>query len=236
LAYESTAVQTPDVKTGISQHEGYTITRTPDGQVTVEGSQPLKARIPRSGDFDENLAECMESSERRLLAMRLSEFCEADIKSRSDWENREKTSMEMLGLKETSPAEGDDEQLGGHDTTHPMLMEATSRFQANAIVELFPPQGPAETKILGKQTEPKLARAKRVRTFCNHYLTDVDEGGLHPGQDPGHLALIEVPDDPAVGFPLDEDLGNDAIVQERDLGLLGGAAHDEVLGQGRSLP
>ena len=67
-------------------------------------------------------------------------------------------------------------------------------------------------------------------------LADVHEGGLHPGQDPGHLALIEVPDDPAVGFPLDEDLGNDAVVQERDLRLLGGAAHDEVLGHGRSLP
>ena len=68
------------------------------------------------------------------------------------------------------------------------------------------------------------------------FLADVDEGRLHPGKDPGHLALIEVPDDPAVGFPLDEDLGNDAVVQERDLGLLGGAAHDEVLGHGRSLP
>ena len=67
-------------------------------------------------------------------------------------------------------------------------------------------------------------------------LADVDEGRLHPGQDPGHLALIEVPDDPAVGFPLDEDLGDDAVVQERDLGLLGGTAHDEVFGHGRSLP
>jgi hypothetical protein len=67
-------------------------------------------------------------------------------------------------------------------------------------------------------------------------LADVDEGRLHPGKDPGHLALIEVPDDPAVGFPLDEDLGNDAVVQERDFGLLRRAAHDEVLGHGRSLP
>jgi hypothetical protein len=68
------------------------------------------------------------------------------------------------------------------------------------------------------------------------FLAEVDEGRLHPGQDPGDLALIEVADDPAVGFPLDEDLGNDAVVQERDLGLLGGTADDEVLGHGRSLP
>ena len=67
-------------------------------------------------------------------------------------------------------------------------------------------------------------------------LADVDERGLHPGEDPGHLPLIEVSDDAAVGFPLDEDLGDDSVVQERDLGLLGGAADDEVLGHGRSLP
>ena len=177
MAYESTATSTPDGKTGISEYEGHRITRTPDGEISIEGAgEPIRARIPKSGEFDENLAECMGSHERKLLAMRLAEFCEVDIKSRADWENREKTAMQMLGLKEKPPMDGDDEQLGGHDTTHPMLMEATARFQANAIVELFPPQGPAETKVLGTQSTPKLARAKRIRTFLNHYLTDVDEG------------------------------------------------------------
>jgi hypothetical protein len=176
LAYESLAVQTPEVKTGVSQYQGHTITRTPDGQITIDTGTPLKARIPKSGDFDENLAEGMERSKLKLLAMRLQEFCKADEDSRADWEAREKTAMEMLGLKKQSPEAADDEQLGGHDTTHPMLMEGTSRFQANAIVELFPPQGPAETKVLGTQTAPKEARAKRIRTFVNHYLTEVDDG------------------------------------------------------------
>lgn len=176
MAYDSTATQLPDLKTGISKFEGHTITRTPDGQVTVDTGEPIKARIPRKGDFDENLAELMDPSERRLLAMRLKEFAKADKDSRADWESREKVAMAMLGLKKTSPQDEDDEQEGGHDTTHPMLMEATSRFQANAIVELFPPQGPAETKVLGTQNAPKMARAKRIRTFVNHYLTDVDKG------------------------------------------------------------
>jgi hypothetical protein len=176
LAYESTAVTTPDLKTGVSKHAGMTITRTPDGNITVEGSEPIKARIPKKGEFDENLAELMDSSGRKLLAMRLKEFCKADETSRADWANREKTAMQMMGLKSNPAPEAEDEELGGHDTTHPMLMEASSRFQANAIVELFPPQGPAETKVLGTQTPAKLARAKRIRTFVNHYLTDLDEG------------------------------------------------------------
>jgi hypothetical protein len=176
LAYDEMATQTPDVKTGISKYQGHTITRTPDGQITVDTGEPIKARIPRRGDFDENLAELMDQSERRLLAMRLKEFCKADMDSRADWEAREKLSMAMLGLKKQSPQDTDDEDLGGHDTTHPMLMEATTRFQSNAIVELFPPEGPAETKVLGQQTAPKMARAKRIRTFVNHYLTDLDDG------------------------------------------------------------
>lgn len=177
MAYDSIATLDPDRKTGTSLYEGHSITRRPDGTITVDtGGKPLKARIPKPGDFDENLAECMDPTERRNLAMRLKEFSVVDKDSRADWENREKTAMAMMGLKSNPPADADDEQLGGHETTHPMLMEGSSRFQANAIVELFPPTGPAETKVIGQQTAAKMARAKRIRTFMNHYLTDVDEG------------------------------------------------------------
>ena len=44
-----------------------------------------------------------------------------------------------------------------------------------------------------------------------------------PGRTRVTLPLIDVADDAAVGFPLDEELGDDAVVQERHLGLLGGA-------------
>ena len=74
----------------------------------------------------------------------------------------------MMGIKDIPKGDKETDNLGGHDATHPALMEAATRFQANAIVELFPPQGPAETKILGKQTPLKLQRAQRVRTFVNH--------------------------------------------------------------------
>lgn len=171
------ATTTPSGKTGVSEFEGHQINRGQDGSITVQGPGVVTARIPKSGDFDENLADLMESSDRKLLAMRLKEFSEVDITSRSDWEMREKRAMEMLGLKDSPAGTNDgDEQEDGHDVTHPMLMEATVRFQANAIVELFPPNGPAETKVLGTTTPAKTARASRVRKFLNHYLVDVDDG------------------------------------------------------------
>lgn len=175
MAYESTATTLPDRKTGVSQYEGHTIARDGQGNVTVEGPSVLTARIPKSGDFDENLAAEMGNNDRKLLAMRLKEFAEVDKYSRKDWERREKAALEMMGIKDNVDPESD-EQEDGHTVTHPALMEATVRFQANAIVELFPPSGPAETKILGKTSPEKTARAYRIRTFLNHYLTDVDDG------------------------------------------------------------
>jgi hypothetical protein len=175
LAYDSTATLDTTHKTGKDQYAGHTIERKADGTIEVAGpSVTMKPRIPQAGDFDENLAEVMHRHDRKLLAMRLKEFAEVDKDSRRDWEERERRAMEMLGIKDIPR---DDEDLeGGHDVTHPALMEATSRFQANAIVELFPPEGPLETKILGLDNAQKMARAKRIRTFGNHYLVDVDKG------------------------------------------------------------
>lgn len=176
MAYDSTATvaQIPS-KTGVSTHQGMKIDRGLDGSITVEAPGLIEARIPKRGEFDENLAERMDVSERKLLAMRLKEFAEVDKTSRKDWEEREKQALRMMGIKETV-LEAENEEEQGHHVTHPMLMEMTTRFQANAIVELFPPGGPAETKVIGAQTENKMARAARIRKFLNHYLTDVDEG------------------------------------------------------------
>jgi hypothetical protein len=139
----------------------------------VEGPSVTGARIPKRGQFDENLADIMDSGERKLLAMRLCEFARDDKMARKDWEEREKRCLIMLGIKDI-PKESDQEP--GHNVTHPALMEAAVRFQSNAITELFPPNGPAETKVLGTTTAAKMARAKRVRTFLNHYLLEKDDG------------------------------------------------------------
>ncbi len=178
MAYESTAVTTPDDRLlGTSEKDGLRITRNTDGTITVEGPTVLKARIPRAGDFDENLADALDDGALTQIASRLVEFSKVDRESRKDWEDRERNAMDMLGLRATPQEEsGKGDTENGHDVTHPMLMEATVRFQANAIVEVFPPDGPAETKVVGQKTPQKLQRAKRIRTFLNHYLTDVDTG------------------------------------------------------------
>jgi hypothetical protein len=67
------------------------------------------------------------------------------------------------------------------------------------------------------------------------FQADVDEGGLHPRKHAGDAARVDVADAP-VALPLDEDLGQEAVLEERRLRLLRRAADDDLLGHGRSLP
>ena len=179
MAYESTATITPELaKEPLQEHQGHMILRNPDGSITVQGPDVVRARVPQTGEFDENLAEHMNDAELNLLASRLCEFAEVDKTSRKDWEDRESRALDMMGLKDQPQEESDkgDDDGDGHNVTHPMLIEASVRFQANAIVEVFPANGPAETKVLGEKTAQKTARAGQIRRFMNHYLTEIDEG------------------------------------------------------------
>src|SRR5262249_9395422 len=56
---------------------------------------------------------------------------------------------------------------------------------------------------------------------------DVHERGLHAGQDVGYDALIDVPDDGPMTAALDEELGEDAALEDGDAGLANsGIDHD----------
>ena len=53
-------------------------------------------------------------------------------------------------------------------------------------------------------------------------LADVDEGGLKPGQHAGHAPEVNASDGAstaALAFSLDEELGDDAVFNQRDAGL-----------------
>lgn len=53
-----------------------------------------------------------------------------------------------------------------------MMAEACVDFAARAIKEMFPPDGPAKTKILGEVTDEKTEVAERKRDYINWQLTE----------------------------------------------------------------
>lgn len=175
LGYKSTMTEQEGIAPpAVSTIEGHTITRHPDGTMSVAAANDnIKPRIPKTGDWDENLADELASTG---LADRLIDFARVDKESRQDWEQREKRCMEMLGIKDPDAGikPADTKAPGMNMMTHPMLMEALVRFQANAITEIFPATGPAKSKILGTQTRAKKEQAERIEMFVNYYLTEVD--------------------------------------------------------------
>ena len=55
---------------------------------------------------------------------------------------------------------------------HPAMAEGCVDFAARAIKELFPPDGPVKTKVIGKMTDMKSDTAERKKDFLNWQITE----------------------------------------------------------------
>jgi hypothetical protein len=62
--------------------------------------------------------------------------------------------------------------MGASRVVHPVMAEVCVDFAASAIKELFPPDGPVRTNILGEVTEEKTEVAERKRDYMNWQLTE----------------------------------------------------------------
>jgi len=120
-------------------------------------------------EFDANLVDMLDDREQAILADELIGLVESDTQSRKEWADTYVKGLDILGFKSeerTTPWEG---ACGVHST---VLAEAAIRFQAEAMSETFPAQGPVKVKILGKETKEKEAAGERVRVDMNYQLTD----------------------------------------------------------------
>ena len=153
----------------------------PEMDIEVDGMDPeipedgmtiiLGAELETEGDddFNANLAEFLD--ERVLVEVvgdLMGEF-EADANSRKDWLDTYVDGLELLGLKLEDRTEP---WPGACNVFHPLLTETLVKFQADTIMETFPPAGPVKTQIIGKQTKEKDDAAERVRDDMNYQLTE----------------------------------------------------------------
>ena len=125
---------------------------------------------PEEGDFSDNLAETMSSSELQKIAGELMADFESDISARKDWIQTYVDGLELLGLKIEERSEPWEGACGVY---HPILSEALVKFQAETMMSIFPAQGPVKTLIIGKETQEKKEAAERVQNDMNYQLTEV---------------------------------------------------------------
>lgn len=119
--------------------------------------------------WDDNLADHMSDQVLSDLAMKYMTLIEEAVEARKKRDDQYDEGLKRAGLG--GPAPGGAEFEGASRVTHPVLAEAYVDFSASAMKELFPPNGPVRTQIIGEVTEKKLERARRKCDFMNWQLT-----------------------------------------------------------------
>lgn len=122
-------------------------------------------------DFYANLAEEVVSiSELESLATRYIDLIDNDRQARRKRDKQYEEGLRRTGMGEDAP--GGAQFLGASKVVHPMMAEACVDFASRAIKEMFPPDGPAKTKIIGEVTQEKTETAERKRDYMNWQLTE----------------------------------------------------------------
>ncbi len=143
--------------------------------LTEEESAALPQPAGEAG-FGENLAERLDEAELLRIGQDVLDGFESDETSRADWRLREKLGMRLLGISENPDKPPAFE--GGSTAVFPGLIEAIIQFQARAMAELWPPEGPAKAVSEGVQLRPDVERqAKRVAEYLNWLMGERMPGG-----------------------------------------------------------
>jgi hypothetical protein len=121
-------------------------------------------------DFYDNLADSIDPSVLSSLTSRYLELLESDKEARSLRDKQYEEGIRRTGLGNDAP--GGATFMGASKVVHPAMAEGCVDFAARAIKEMFPPDGPVKTKILGKMNEMKSDTSERKRDFLNWQITE----------------------------------------------------------------
>jgi len=121
-------------------------------------------------DFYQNLAEEFDPYDLNAVAMRYLDLIKNDKTSREERDKKYEEGLKRTGLGNDAP--GGANFMGASKVVHPVMAEACVDFASRAIKEMFPPDGPTRTKILGDVTKDKVAIAERKRDYMNWQLTE----------------------------------------------------------------
>lgn len=138
----------------------------PDGSAIIQ----LDDGPEFNPDFYDNLADSIDPGTLSSLSMRYLDLLESDKEARSLRDKQYEEGIRRTGLGNDAP--GGATFMGASKVVHPAMAEGCVDFAARAIKELFPPDGPVKTKILGKVDELKAETAERKKDFLNWQITE----------------------------------------------------------------
>jgi hypothetical protein len=140
----------------------------PDGSAVVQ-MEGFKGPS-EDEDFYANLAETLNLYDIEKIANRYVDLIENDKESREKRDKQQEEGLKRTGMGDDAP--GGAMFFGASKVVHPVMAEACVDFASRAIRELFPPDGPTRTKIIGEVTDEKTEVAERKRDYMNWQLTE----------------------------------------------------------------
>jgi hypothetical protein len=121
-------------------------------------------------EFYDNLADSIDMGTMGSLSSRYLDLLENDKQARELRDKQYEEGIKRTGMGNDAP--GGATFMGASRVVHPAMAEGCVDFAARAIKELFPPDGPVKTKILGKMNDVKAERSERKRDFLNWQITE----------------------------------------------------------------
>jgi len=144
------------------------VTDTDDGGAIVKMEEEVTPQ--EAAKFYANLAESIDSVYLTTLATRLLDDIKRDKRARKKRDDEYAEAIQRTGLGKDAP--GGAEFDGASRAVHPILMEASVDFAAQAIREIFPSNGPVRIHIPGKDIDPKrFEKADRKKDYMNWQFT-----------------------------------------------------------------
>ena len=121
-------------------------------------------------EFYDNLADVIDPSTLSDLTFRYLDLLESDKQARELRDKQYEEGIKRTGMGNDAP--GGATFMGASKVVHPAMAEGCVDFASRAIKEMFPPDGPVKSKIIGKQDDMKAAVAERKVDFLNWQITE----------------------------------------------------------------
>lgn len=149
-----------------------------DEDTNVEDTEDGGAKVRIADDKDEkqhldHFANIVDEVDQSMLQDAVTDLVDKIEKDKEARKKRDKLYEEGLrrtGLGDDAP--GGAQFTGSTKVVHPMLVEACVDFSARVMKEIFPPNGPIRSKIIGERDKEKVEKAERKVEFMNWQTTE----------------------------------------------------------------
>lgn len=131
--------------------------------------QGQKAEVASDDKFYENLAAILPQEYLDELASDLLDKIGRDKQARQKRDDQYAEGLRRTGIGKDAPGGADFE--GASRAVHPMLTKAAVEFEARAMKEVFPAEGPCKSYIPGTKTKERLEKANRKARCINWLMT-----------------------------------------------------------------